>query len=343
MATMNVLDSNIPPEKVEQAPVPEKQTRWRLGLGDLPLSIPLCFGVSILAIFTLVAIFGPLFVHGDPNAMSSNSLAAPSAQHWLGTTSTGQDVLAQLVVGARLSMLIGFSAGAVATLLSVIIGVAGGYFGGWIGELLSLLANIFLVLPGLPVAVLLSSTLAGGGPLPIILIISITGWAWGARVLRAQTLTLRDREFIQAARTQGESTFRIMFFEILPNLATIVLSNFIFAVIYAILTEAGLEFLGVSNTLITSWGTMLYWAQNSETLLQAWWWFLPPGLCIALLGAALAFINFSLDTVVNPRLRVVRVDKALLAAQQRNRATHSPRYGKATSGGHTKTRRKAMR
>ena len=142
------------------------------------------------------------------------------------------------------------------------------------------------------------------GPLPVAIVIGFTGWAWGARVLRAQTMSLRKREFVEAARASGESTLRIIFAEILTNELAIVASSLIFTIIYAIFSEVGLEFLGLSDVTVTSWGNMLFWATNNQALLLgAWWWIVPPGLCIALLGAGLAFTNFGIDELTNPRLR----------------------------------------
>jgi len=262
------------------------------------------FGLGIVGFFFLVALAGPLLVHGDPLAFSADQLQSPSLAHLLGTTQTGQDVFTQVVLGARATLLVGFATGALATVLSVIIGLTAGYFGGAVDELLSLLINIFLVMPALPLAIVLAGYVPVHGPLPVALVISFTGWAWGARVLRAQTLSLRRREFVQAARATGEHWHRVIFWEILPNEIAIVASSLVFTIIFAILTEIGLEFLGLSDVTLNSWGNMLYWASNSNALLVgAWWWFLPPGLCIALLGAGLAFINSGIDEITNPRLR----------------------------------------
>ncbi|HEY7347149.1 MAG TPA: ABC transporter permease [Ktedonobacterales bacterium] len=261
-------------------------------------------GLSILSFFILLAIFGPLLIHQDPQAFSADVLSAPSAAHWMGTTQTGQDVFAQVINGTRMTLLVGFSVGALATLLSVVIGLTAGYFGGVIDECISLLINIFLVIPALPLTIVLAGYVPVRGPLPVAIVISLTGWAWGARVLRAQTLSLRQREFVEAARASGESTFRIIFAEILPNELAIVASSLIFTIIYAIFSEVGLEFLGLSDVTVTSWGNMLFWATNNQALLLgAWWWIVPPGLCIALLGAGLAFTNFGIDELTNPRLR----------------------------------------
>ncbi|MGO8947981.1 MAG: ABC transporter permease [Ktedonobacterales bacterium] len=278
---------------------------------SLPRSGAMRLGLGILAFFVLVAVFGPLLVPGDPNLSTPFGNLLPSPQHLLGTTTIGQDIFRQLVDGTRLSVLIGFSCGFLATVLAVAIGVSGGYFGGWIDELLSLTSNVFMVIPQLPLIIVLAALVpTGRGPGTVIIVISVTGWAWGARVMRSVTLTLRQRDFVQATRVGGENGFRVIFFEVVPNMGAIIATNFIFATIAAILTEATLEFLGLSDLTQVSWGTMLYWAQNNDALLGGrWFWFIPPGVCIALLCTSLALINYGIDSIVNPRLRAVAVEK----------------------------------
>jgi peptide/nickel transport system permease protein len=279
---------------------------WRL----LTLNPKVMFGLGIVVFFALVAIIGPFVMHTDPNALSSTALSGPSAAHWLGTTQTGQDVFAQLVYGSRTTIFWGLLTGLGVTLLSIIVGLSAGYFGGIVDDLLSLLTNIFLVLPAFPLAIVLAAFVPYKGPITVAMVVLITSWAWGARVLRAQTLSLRKRDFIEAAKTSGETTMRIIFFELLPNEIAIVAANFIGTVIYVILAEVGLEFLGLGDPTVVSWGSMFYWAQNNDALLLgAWWWFIPPGVCIALLGAALTFINFGMDEIANPRLRRERKPK----------------------------------
>jgi len=274
---------------------------WRLATLNRKVS----FGLAILAFFVLLGLIGPLFFPGDPNAFSADILQPPSTAHWLGTTQTGQDILTQLIFGTRYSLIMGFAIGIATMIISIIIGLASGYFGGLIDEALSLLTNIFLVLPTLPLAILLAAFAAYRGPLTIIIVLTVTGWSWGARVLRAQTLSMRSRDYVEAAKASGESTLRIIFYEILPNETSIVAAELLGTVIYAILAATGLEFLGLGDITGTSWGTMLYWAGNNDALLLgAWWWFLPPGLCIAILGAGLAFVNFGIDEIANPRLRI---------------------------------------
>jgi peptide/nickel transport system permease protein len=279
--------------------------RWYL---RLPRSRKFTVGVGILVFFGLMAVVGPFIAPYDPSALGPDSLAAPSGAHWLGTTQTGQDVLSQLLVGSQQTLVIGALAGAIATAVAALVGVTGGYLGGVADEVASLVSNVFLVLPALPLLIVLTGYLPHGGPVGTALVISLTGWAWGARVLRAQTLSLRRRDFIEAARVAGDSVWHIVNIEILPNLRAILASNFLFTVLFAILTQVGLAFLGLVDVGQWSWGVMLFWAQGADALNGgAWWWFIPPGLCVAVLGTGLALINFGLDEFINPRLRSNRL------------------------------------
>ncbi len=201
-------------------------------------------------------------------------------------------------------------AGLLATVVSVIIGISGGYAGGLIDEALNLLSNVVLVIPTLPLVIVILADVKSSGLLSLIVIIALTSWAASARVLRAQTLSVRNREYVLAARASGERAWRIVFVEILPNELPIIVSNFIFAMIFAILTQAALAFIGLGDPTLLTWGNMLNLAYNGQALsVGAWWWLIPPGLCIALLGMGLALINFSLDELLNPRLRVYRPGK----------------------------------
>ncbi len=281
-------------------PRARRRATWVTALRSPKIAV----GVGIVVFFIAVALLGPMIYRVDPSSTSQDLLQPPSGAHWLGTTQSGQDVLAQLIVGARISLFVGFVGGAIATVLSLFVGVLGGYLGGLADEVLSVFTNIFLVIPALPLVIILAGYLPGKGALSVAIVISVTGWAWGARVQRAQTLSIRQRDYVEAARIAGEGTMRIIFSEILPNEIAIVASSFLFTVVFAILTEAGLAFLGLENLSSWSWGTMLYWAQSDSALqVGAWWWFVPPGLCIALVGAGLSMINFGIDEFVNPRLR----------------------------------------
>jgi len=241
---------------------------WRLLMGNRKASV----GMVILAFFILLALFGPIIFPQDPHTITPDRLDPPSLAHWFGTTSFGEDVFVQTVVGARFSVFMGLGIGVVTTIISVIVGLASGYFLGWIDEVLSLVSNVFLVLPTLPLAILLAAFLPYKGPLTIGFVLTITGWSWGARVLRSQTLSLRTWDCVEAARASGESTWRIIFYEILPNETAIVAAQFFGTVIYAILAETALEYLGLGDINSATWGNMLFSASNSAALLQEAWW-----------------------------------------------------------------------
>jgi peptide/nickel transport system permease protein len=264
-------------------------------------------GAILLALCLFMALFPGLIAPGDPNAENFAPGQGPSAANWLGTTSYGQDIFAQFIWGARASMVIAVVAGLLSTVLSALIGVAAGYLGGFADGLLSLITDVFLVIPAFPLVVAIAAYSKSGGNGLIIAVLVITGWSYGARQLRAQVLSLRHREFLTAARLRGERSWRIIVSEILPNMTSLVVANFLGASVYAILTAAGLQFIGLGNVNVDSWGTMLYWAQNNEAL-QAGipLWAIAPGLGIAALGGAFALLNYAFDEISNPVLRPVR-------------------------------------
>ncbi|MET8355097.1 ABC transporter permease [Micromonospora sp. NPDC005206] len=263
-------------------------------------------GLVILGIYCLFAVIGPWVAPYNPDARSGDVLQAPSLRHWFGTTHLGQDIFSQILVGARSVMVVGLVAGVLATILSILIGVTAGYIGGAADEGLSALSNVFLVIPALPLIIIVTSIVEQASDTLVALIIGCTSWAWGARVLRAQTLSLRRRDYVEAARATGERPWRIILFEILPNLTAIIASGFVGTVIFAVMSEITLAFIGISSISSWNWGTILFWAQGQQALAQgAWWWFVPAGLAIALLGTALALINFGIDEFVSPRLRSV--------------------------------------
>jgi peptide/nickel transport system permease protein len=288
----------------------------------------IAIGIGLFLFFTLIAIIGPSIApYDDPLKLVATPWQHPSAQHWLGTTQQGQDVYSQLLIGTRPTLVISLISGAIATALSVIIGVAAGFFGGLGDNLLSMLANIFLVLPALPFLIVINSYLPAGGKSNSVLlaaIISLTGWAWGARVLRAQTLSMRKRDFVDAARISGERSWRIILFEVVPNLTPIIASSFVFTVLYAMGTYVALAFIGaIDPNSPWSWGSMLFWAQsNTAAQVGGWYWFAAPGICVALLGTSLVLLNFGIDEFINPRLRAAGLSrKGLKAAGVRSRNT----------------------
>jgi len=278
--------------------------RWR----RLPLKAKA--GAILLGLFVLTAIVGPLVAPYDPSYQNPNpalSLHAPDAAHLLGTTQAGEDVLSQLLTGVRLTLELGLLVGLVATFLSVLVGVTAAYLGGVWDDVLSLISNVFLVIPALPLLIVLLGYLPRTGQTATILVLAALGWPWGARVIRAQTLAIRGRDFVAASRETGESGWRIIAFEIVPNEVSLIAANFVNTVLYAIGASVALAFIGLADLNSWSLGTMLYWAQSQQALeLGAWWWFLPPGIAIALIGTALVLLNTGIDELGNPRLRSAR-------------------------------------
>jgi peptide/nickel transport system permease protein len=266
-------------------------------------------GSVVLLLFLLAAVLAPQLAEFGPKEFAARPNQAPSSTHWVGTDGQGRDVFSQLVWGARKTLRNGFLVGLVTTAIGCIVGLSAGYFRGVVDDALSTFMNVFLIIPSLPLLVVLAAFLAEGlwiipESLTVVMVLSITGWAWPARVLRSQMLSLREKDFVSAAVVSGESRVRIIFREIFPNMTSIVLASFLGSTVYAIGAEAGLEFLGLGDLSSVSWGTILYWAQNnSGLLLGAWWTFIPAGICIALVAFSLVLMNYAMDEITNPRLR----------------------------------------
>jgi peptide/nickel transport system permease protein len=289
------------------------RSRFRI---RLPRSPKVLIGLGLLIVFVILAVVAPWIAPYDPTRTFSTTAPfplPPSGAHLLGTTQQQEDVLSQLLVGGRSTILVAFVAGLVATVLSIAVGVTAGYLGGLADDLLSMLANFFLIMPALPLLIVIFGFLPqaqGSDDVLIGAIIAITGWAWGARVLRAQTLSLRSRDYVESARLIGERGWRIISFEILPNLVPIVASSFLFTVLYGVGTYTALAFLGLVNPDHVSWGGMLFYAQVADAEQAGYWWlYIPPGLAVALLGTSLALLNFGIDEFINPRLRAAGLSR----------------------------------
>jgi peptide/nickel transport system permease protein len=264
-------------------------------------------GAIALLVFALVAIFAPLIAPFDPHALAFDPILGPSRQHLLGTTGNGQDIFSQLIWSTRESLLLAIAAGVMATAISVVVGVSAAYLGGARDHVLNLFTDVFLVVPTLPLMIVVAAYAKSGGVWVLIVVIVITGWSYGARQLRSQALSLRNREFLEAARVRGERSLYIIVFELLPNMTSLIVAIFLGAALYAVLAAAGLQFIGLGDTNDLSWGTMLYWAEHNGALLAGSpLWVLAPGLCIAALGGAFALLNYAFDEISNPALRPVR-------------------------------------
>jgi peptide/nickel transport system permease protein len=302
-----------PPPEEPASPEPVQQRRGRLpgrlavvgrAFGTLWANGKARIGLVILALFALMALLAPVVAPYSPHRSDFTSSQGPTGAHLLGTTGSGQDVLSQLLYGARVSLPVALIAGVLATLIAIVVGMIAGYLRGVVDETLTFATNLALVIPSLPLMIVLATYVPNRGVSVIVLVVVITGWATGARVMRSQTATLRSRDFVSSALFSGERLPRIVFREILPNMTSLIAANFLAAATAAVLGEAGLEFLGLGNPATVSWGTMLFWAQNNNALLTGQWVLIfAPGLCVALLATALSLVNFGVDALSNPRLR----------------------------------------
>lgn len=261
-------------------------------------------GTGLVGLVAMLCLCAALLSPHDPDRRVGRPHVAPSADHILGTTRAGKDVAAQALHGGRISLMVAFAAATLTNVIALALGVSAGYFGGRTDEALMAVTNVMLVFPQLPLLIILAAFLGNVGPFVIAVILGLTSWPWGARVMRAQTLSLRKKEFVTAAEIMGESRWRIIVVEIMPNLISLAAGMFVGTALYAIGAQAGLEFLGLGDPTVVSWGTMLYWAQSSQAfLVGAWWEFVVPGTLVAIVGGGLALINISIDQISNPKLR----------------------------------------
>jgi len=264
-------------------------------------------GVVLLVLFCLVGLFPGVIAHDNPSAEVYARSLGPSARHLLGTTAFGQDMFAQVVYGARPVLLIAFGVGIGATIIAMLIGVAAAYLGGvWDGAL-NLITDVLLVIPAFPLLIVIASYLHGAGTGVLIAVVTLVSWSYTARQLRAQALSLRNRDFLEAARVRGERSLYIIVVEIIPTMTSLLVASFLTNALYAVLFSSSLQFIGLGDPNTVSWGTMLYWAENNEAFQtgQALW-IIVPGLCIVALGAAFALLNYAFDEIGNPALRPVR-------------------------------------
>ena len=275
-------------------------------------------GAVLLAVFVLLALFPGLFAKDSPTAEAYQRNLGPSAQHLFGTTGLGQDVYAQAVYGTRQVLEIAFVAGLASTLIAAAIGVAAAYLGGAWDGVLSLFTDVVLVIPLFPLLIVISAYVHNSSTLVLIAVLTFTGWSYTARQLRSQALSLRNRDFLAAAKVRGERAAYVIAVEILPTMISLLVAAFLTNALYDVLFASSLQFIGLGDPNATSWGTMLYWAQNNEAL-QAGYYLqaIVPGACIALLGAAFALLNYAFDEIGNPALRPVRRRRARIRPLER--------------------------
>jgi peptide/nickel transport system permease protein len=262
-------------------------------------------GLVLIGFMVVVALIAPLVSVSNPTDFSLlDARQAPSWHHLFGTTDQGSDIFSQVMLGTRRSLLLGVAAGALATVIATTLGVLAAYAGGVIDELVNFLTNVFLVIPTIPLLVVVSGYLKSRSMGTMIIVLAATLWAFEARILRGQALSLKNRDFVLAAKVSGESTWRIVFGEIVPNMVSRIAAVFVLVFYISLLVDSGLEFLGLGDTTHVSWGMVLYWAQTNSSVLQGEWWpFVFPGLALVITVLGLTLILAGIDEVSNPRLR----------------------------------------
>jgi ABC-type dipeptide/oligopeptide/nickel transport system permease subunit len=319
---MSQLDPTLDPALDLTLERPPKQARARRRL-RIPswLSLLLrnpksCTGLAMVAFVVVIALIAPLISVAHPNDFNLlDTRQAPSWHHLFGTTDQGSDIFSQVALGARRSLLLGAAAGALATGVAAILGITAALVGGIVDDIVNFLINVFLTIPAIPLLVVASGYLKTRGTHTMIVVLAIVLWAFEARILRAQALTLKNRDFILAARAAGESTSRIVFGELVPNMISRIAAAFVLVFYIALLVDAGLEFLGLGDMTKTSWGVTLYWAQTNSTVLQGEWWpFFFPGAALAFTVLGLVLLLAGIDEVSNPRLRAERPARRRLFA-----------------------------
>jgi peptide/nickel transport system permease protein len=318
---MSQLDPTLDPALDLSLAAPPQRTRgWLRVPGWLVLLLrnrKSRTGLVMVGFMVLVALIAPLISVAHPNDF--NILAtrqAPSWHHLFGTTDQGSDIFSQVVLGARRSLLLGAAAGALATALAAFLGITAAYAGGVVDEVVNFLTNVFLTIPPIPLLIVVSGYLKSRGMGTMILVLALVLWAFEARILRGQALSLKSRDFVQAAKAAGESTWRIVLGELMPNMVSRIAAAFVLVFYVALLTDAGLEFLGLGDMSKTSWGVTLYWAQTNSTVLQGEWWpFLFPGLALSFTVLGLVLVLAGIDEVSNPRLRTERTERRRLLSR----------------------------
>lgn len=261
-------------------------------------------GLAILIFFVVLTIVGPLLTDYSPLEYVGPASAPPSSDFWFGTTTFGQDVFTQFVHGLKASFVVGIIGGGLGTLIGVLMGFTAGYRGGIVDEIINMLTNIVLVIPTLAVLLIVVAYLEVRGVLAESIFIGLTAWPWTARAVRAQTFSLRSRDFVDLARLSGMKPLKIIFTEIAPNMLSYLLLVFILQFGGAVLVAATLDFIGLGPTNAISLGLMMNNAVLwGALILGIWWWFIPPGLAITAIVGALYVTNVGLDEVFNPKLR----------------------------------------
>jgi peptide/nickel transport system permease protein len=271
-------------------------------------SKPGLLGIALLLFFVLTAVFAPFISPYDPYVRVDRPFRPPSNKYLLGTNDIGQDIFSELIYGTRVSLTIGFLAAMFTVVIGTLVGVVSGFLGGSVDEVLMRFTDVIMILPNIPLLILLMAIFGRQSYLIMILAISITGWTGTARMVRSSTISIKERTYVEASKAIGAGEGHIILKHILPNVSPLIIATMIYQVAGAMMSEAGLSFLGLGDPGHKSWGMVLHYAQTSggwyaNQGYPAWWWIIPPGLLIALTVASLVLMGQTMEEIINPRLR----------------------------------------
>lgn len=283
----------------------ERQAFPAIAIKRLFSSMKFTFGFALIMAFSILAICAPLLTKYDPfRIFSAQRDLLPSWEHPLGTDSLGRDLFAQLVYGIRASLIIGLLSGAIGTVLGFVIGLISGYKSGYLGTSITRFIDVFICIPSLPILILITAMLPRTSVLILCLVIAIFSWPWTARAIRAQVLSLKERDFINLAKCSGMGDLEIIFKEVLPNILPYIASSFAITTISAMLSEAALSFIGIGPYEVVTLGKIIAWSQQWSAIMRGMvWWWLPPSLSLVLIFIGFQSINMGLDEIFNPRLK----------------------------------------
>ncbi len=283
-------------------------------------------GLAMLLSVTLMALFAPWIAPYDPyepvRATAADVMAPPSAEHLLGTDEVGRDVLSLVIYGSRVSLFVGFAAAILIVLVGVSVGMAAGYFGGRVDTIFMRITDGVLVIPSLPLMLVIIAV-AGRGIMNIVLVIGLLSWPYMARMVRAQTLSVKERQFVLRARAIGVGSLGIVLYHVLPQVMPVIFASVTLDVSFAILSEASLSFLGLGDPTLVSWGSMLNRAfMRGAVSKGAWWYLLPPGVALAWVTLGLALFSNAIQEIINPRLSTHHLfdDRKMVAFPRRIRS-----------------------
>jgi peptide/nickel transport system permease protein len=316
---MSPVQTGAPP--AEEAP-PTRSLAVRALASPILRSPSALIALGVLGVFVFLALAGPLLIDGDPKAQVGEVFEPPSREFPLGTDGGGANMVSMLIGGARVSLLIGFAAAAISALIGGTVGILAGFFGGKTDVALMRVTDYFLVIPDIPLMIVIAA-LFGRSTWNIVVIIGIIYWTFTARLLRAQTKSVRERVYVQRARALGAGNGRLILRHVLPQVTPLLIANTVLLIAYAIFAETFITFLGLGDPSAISWGRLIENAFTDDAIInEAWWAIIPPGICVMLVVLACTILGQTMEDALNPRLRTGHLSVRRFRVLPRPRPEH---------------------